>query len=152
MVILRGLDRGLVFFTDRESDKGVQLTATPRAAAVLHWLSPQHRQVRVVGEVENVTDEEADGYWNTRRPEARRSAAASVQSQVITCRTVLEERVQELVRQFPDGVDLPRPVRWGGYRVLPLVLEFWQEASDGLHDRVRYRRTAAGWRVERLSP
>jgi pyridoxamine 5'-phosphate oxidase len=152
MVIVRGVDRGLVFFTDRESDKGVQLTARPRAAAVLHWLTPRHRQVRLVGEAQLVSEGEADAYWQSRRPEARRTAAASGQSQVITGRAELEERVRELEQQFPDGVDLPRPSRWSGYRVLPAVIEFWEEAADGLHDRLRYHHSGAGWRVERLSP
>jgi pyridoxamine 5'-phosphate oxidase len=152
MVILRGLDRGLVFFTDRESDKGMELTVDPHAAVVLHWLAPRHRQVRLVGEAELVSDEEADAYWNSRRPEARRTAAASVQSQVIAGRAELEQRLKKLEERFPDGVDLPRPSRWSGYRVLPMVIEFWEEAPDGLHDRLRYRHTAAGWRVELLSP
>jgi pyridoxamine 5'-phosphate oxidase len=152
MVMLRGVDRGLVFFTDRESDKGLELTAVPRAAAVLHWLAPRHRQVRLVGEAQLVSDGEADAYWHSRRPEARRSAAASVQSQVITGRAELEDRVKELEQQFPDGVDLSRPSRWSGYRIVPTIIEFWEEAADGLHDRVRYQRREAGWKVERLAP
>jgi pyridoxamine 5'-phosphate oxidase len=152
MVVLRGVDRGLIFFTDRQSDKGVELAADPRAAIVLHWLAPAHRQVRVVGETEPVSEAEADEYWRGRRPEARRTAAASLQSQVVTSRAVLEQRVEELARRFPEGVDLSRPARWSGYRVVPRVVEFWQEAADGLHDRFRYRRTAEAWRVERLSP
>lgn len=152
MVIVRGVDRGLVFFTDRESDKGMELAADPRAAVVLHWLAPRHRQVRLVGEAQLVSDAEANAYWHSRRPEARRSAAASIQSQVITGRAELEARVRELEQRFPDGVDLPRPSRWSGYRLLPTVIEFWEEAADGLHDRLRYRLTAGGWRVERLSP
>ena len=152
LVIVRGLDRGLVFFTDRESDKGVDLAAHPRAAVVLHWLVPEHRQVRVVGEVEPAGDEAADAYWHSRRPDARRSAAASVQSRVIASRAELEARVEDLARRFPDGTDLPRPGRWGGYRVVPAVVEFWQEAADGLHERLRYRRNGTSWTVSRLSP
>jgi pyridoxamine 5'-phosphate oxidase len=152
LVMLRGLDRGLVFFTDRESDKGIQLAAQPRAAVVLHWLAPEHRQVRIVGQVEPVTGQESDDYWRTRRPEVRRSAAASVQSQVIPSRSVLEQRVSDLAQQYPDGVELSRPDRWTGYRVVPGTVEFWQEAQDGLHDRFRYRRVAGAWDVARLSP
>jgi pyridoxamine 5'-phosphate oxidase len=152
LVIMRGVDRGLVFFTDRDSDKGRELDANPRVAAVLHWLAPEHRQVRVVGQAEPVSDEEADGYWRTRHPLARRTAAASRQSQAIISRAVLEDRVRELARRFPDGVELPRPTRWGGFRVVPTVMEFWQEAPDGLHDRFRYRRTGSSWNVEQLSP
>jgi pyridoxamine 5'-phosphate oxidase len=152
MVILRGLDDGLVFYTDRESDKGIDLAETPRAAVVLHWLVPAHRQVRVVGMVETVSDDEADGYWRTRRPEARRTAAASTQSQVVSSREVLEERLHDYERRFPDGVVLPRPGRWSGFRVVPAVIEFWQEAPDGLHDRFRYRRVDGRWKAELLSP
>jgi pyridoxamine 5'-phosphate oxidase len=152
LVMLRGLDQGLVFFTDGESDKGVQLAAQPRAAVVMHWLAPEHRQVRVVGHVEPVTGQECDDYWRTRRQEARRSAAASVQSQVVPSRSVLEQRVSDLAERYPDGVELSRPDRWTGYRVLPTSVEFWQEAPDGLHDRFRYRRSPGSWDVARLSP
>jgi pyridoxamine 5'-phosphate oxidase len=152
MVMVRGVDRGLVFFTDCESDKGVELTADPRAAVVLHWLAPRHRQVRLMGEAQLVSDGEADAYWRSRRPEARRTAAASVQSKVITGRAEVEERVKQLEQRFPDGVDLPRPSRWSGYRVVPTLIEFWEEAADGLHDRLRYQHSGAGWTVERLSP
>jgi pyridoxamine 5'-phosphate oxidase len=152
LVILRGLDHGLVFFTDRESGKGSDLAANPRAAVVLHWLAPEHRQVRVVGPVEPAGDQAADDYWNSRRPEARRSAVASVQSRVIASRAELERGVAELERRFPDGVELPRPLRWVGYRVVPTAMEFWQEAPDGLHDRFRYRCNASTWEVARLAP
>jgi pyridoxamine 5'-phosphate oxidase len=152
LVMLRGLDRGLVFFTDGESAKGVELAAQPRAAVVLHWLAPEHRQVRIVGPVEPVTGQESDDYWRTRRPEVRRSAAASVQSQVIPSRRVLEQRVSELFQRYPDGIELSRPDRWTGYRVVPGMLEFWQEAQDGLHDRFRYCRVAGSWEMARLSP
>jgi pyridoxamine 5'-phosphate oxidase len=152
MVMLRGLDRGVVFFTDGESDKGMELAAVPRAAGVLHWLTPDHRQVRVVGTVERVRAAEADRYWETRPPVVRRTAAASVQSRVLTSRAELEQRVNDLARRYPDGVALPRPDRWTGYRVLPVAIEFWQEAPDRLHDRFRYRRDAGSWKVERLSP
>ena len=153
LVVLRGLRRGLVFFTDCESDKGAELAANPRAAAVLHWLVPAHRQVRVAGPVERVTEDEADEYWSTRAtPAVRLSAAASRQSRVVVSRAVLETQVQDLQRRHPGGADLPRPRRWGGFRVLPSGVEFWQESPDGLHDRIRYRQGSGGWIVERLSP
>jgi len=152
LVVLRGLRRGLVFFTDCESDKGAELAANPRAAAVLHWLVPAHRQVRVAGPVEQVSEEEADEYWSTRAPSARLSAAASHQSRVVASRTVLEMQVQDMRRRHPGGDDVPRPRRWGGFRVLPARVEFWQESPDGLHDRIRYRRGSGGWIIERLSP
>jgi pyridoxamine 5'-phosphate oxidase len=152
LVVLRGLRRGLVFFTDRESDKGAELAANPQAAAVLHWLVPVHRQVRVAGPVEPVSEDEADEYWDARAPAVRRSAAASRQSRVVAGRTVLETQVRDLLRDYPDGIDIPRPQRWGGFLVRPARVEFWQEAPDGLHDRIRYRREGDGWTVERLSP
>jgi pyridoxamine 5'-phosphate oxidase len=152
LVVLRGLRRGLVFFTDCESDKGAELAANPRAAAVLHWLVPAHRQVRVAGPVERVGEDEADEYWSTRAPAARLSAAVSHQSHVVATRAVLETQVQDRLRRYPGRADVPRPPRWGGFRVLPSSVEFWQESPDGLHDRIRYRRGSAGWIIERLSP
>jgi pyridoxamine 5'-phosphate oxidase len=151
LVVLRGLQRGLVFFTDCESDKSAELAANPRAAAVLHWLVPAHRQVRVAGPVERVSEAEADQYWSTRAPAVRLSAAASHQSRVVASRAVLEMQVQDRLRH-PGGADVPRPQRWGGFRVLPTRVEFWQESPDGLHDRIRYRREGGGWMTERLSP
>jgi len=152
LVVLRGLQRGLVFFTDRESDKGAELAANPWAAAVLHWLVPAHRQVRVAGPVERVSEAEADQYWSTRAPAVRLSAAASHQSRVVATRAVLEMQVRDTLRRHPGGADVPRPRRWGGFRVLPTRVEFWQESPDGLHDRIRYRREGVGWMTERLSP
>jgi pyridoxamine 5'-phosphate oxidase len=152
MVVLRGLGRGLVFFTDCESDKGAELAANPRAAAVLHWLVPAHRQVRVAGPVERVSAGEADRYWSTRAPAARLTAAASRQSRVVASRAALEMKVQDGLRRYPGGAGVPRPPRWGGFRVLPASVEFWQESPDGLHDRIRYRRGDGGWIIERLSP
>ena len=152
LVVLRGLQRGLVFFTDCGSDKGAELAANPRAAAVLHWLVPAHRQVRVAGPVERVSEAEADKYWSTRAPAVRLSAAASHQSRVVASRAVLEMQVQDRLRRHPGGADVPRPQRWGGFRVLPTRVEFWQESPDGLHDRIRYRREGGGWMTERLSP
>jgi pyridoxamine 5'-phosphate oxidase len=152
LVVLRGLRRGLVFFTDCESDKGAELAANPRAAAVLHWLVPVHRQVRVAGPTERVSDDEADEYWGTRVPVVRRAAAASRQSRVVADRTALETQVRDILLHYPDGADVPRPPRWGGFRVLPSSVEFWQESPDGLHDRIRYRQEGSGWITERLSP
>jgi pyridoxamine 5'-phosphate oxidase len=102
--------------------------------------------------VEQVTQDEADEYWDARAPAARRDAAASRQSQVVASRTVLEAQVADIARRHPDGADIPRPQRWGGFRVLPSRVEFWQESPDGLHDRIRYRREREGWTIERLSP
>ena len=152
LVMLRGLQRGLVFFTDCESDKGAELAANPRAAAVLHWLVPAHRQVRVAGPVERVSADEANEYWSTRAPVARLSAAAWHQSRVVASRAVLEMQLQDMLRHHSGGAGVPRPQRWGGFRVLPSRVEFWQESPDGLHDRIRYRREGSSWMIERLSP
>jgi len=152
LVMLRGLQRGLVFFTDCESDKGAELAANPRAAAVLHWLVPAHRQVRVAGPVERVSADEADQYWSTRAPAVRLTAAAWHQSHAVASRAVLEMQVRDTLRRHPGGAGVPRPQRWGGFRVLPSRFEFWQESPDGLHDRIRYRREGGGWMTERLSP
>jgi pyridoxamine 5'-phosphate oxidase len=152
LVMLRGLQQGLVFYTDRDSDKGAELAANPRAAAVLHWLVPAHRQVRVTGPVEPVSEDEADQYWRTRAPAVRLSAAAWHQSRAVASRAVLHRQVQDEVRRHSGGADVPRPQRWGGFRVLPSRVEFWQESPDGLHDRIRYRREGDGWMIERLSP
>jgi pyridoxamine 5'-phosphate oxidase len=152
LVMLRGLQRGLVFFTDRDSDKGAELAANPRAAAVLHWLVPAHRQVRAAGPVEPVSEDEADLYWSTRAPAARLTAAAWHQSRVVASRAVLERQAQDELRRHGGGAGVPRPQRWGGFRVLPSRVEFWQESPDGLHDRIRYRREGSGWMIERLSP
>ncbi|HEY1343804.1 MAG TPA: pyridoxamine 5'-phosphate oxidase [Streptosporangiaceae bacterium] len=152
LVMLRGLRRGLVFFTDRDSDKGAELAANPRAAAVLHWLVPAHRQVRAAGPVEPVSEDEADQFWSTRAPAARLTAAAWHQSRVVASRAVLERQAQDELRRHGGGAGVPRPPRWGGFRVLASRVEFWQESPDGLHDRIRYRREGGGWMVERLSP
>ncbi len=148
LVILRGTTPGLVFFTDLTSDKGAELAANPQAAAVLHWLHPVHRQVRVAGPVEPAGEEAARGYWRTRPPVTRRNAVASHQSSVIADLAALRAQAGEL----PDDAGLPRPERWGGFRVLPDRVEFWQESPDGLHDRIRYRRAGDTWITERLSP
>ena len=152
LVMLRGLQGGLVFFTDCDSDKGAEMAANPRAAAVLHWLVPAHRQVRVAGPVERVSEDEADQFWSTRAPAARLTAAAWHQSRAVASRAVLEGQVQDELRRYGAGAGVPRPQRWGGFRVLPSQVEFWQESPDGLHDRIRYRGEGGGWMIERLSP
>ncbi len=149
LVLLRGIDTGLVFYTDYGSDKAADLEANPRAAAVLHFLGPVHRQIRAVGAVERTSAEESDRYWATRPRGSRHSAVASHQSAVIGSRAELEAAVAML-----DGqADPARPARWGGYRLTPRAVELWEERPDRLHERLRYVAEGGGrWRIERLSP
>lgn len=146
-VLMRGRDDGVVFFTDYGSDKARELAENPRAAAVFHWHLPVHRQIRIVGTVTKTMAEESDRYWTTRPPASRRSAVSSDQSSVIGSRKQLEDAVAALGDTEPA-----RPARWGGYRILPSSIEFWEEGANRLHDRLRYSREGDGWRVERLSP
>jgi pyridoxamine 5'-phosphate oxidase len=151
-VLLRGLDaRGLVFFTNYRSAKGRELDARPRAALTFGWLE-HHRQVRVTGTVARLAEAESDAYFAARPRPTQIGAWASEQSDVIADRAVLLRSVAAAERRFA-GAPVPRPPHWGGYRVRPEVVEFWQGQVDRLHDRLRYRRTPdGGWVIERLSP
>ena len=146
MVLLKDAgERGLSFFTNYESRKGVELAANPRAAVVLYW-HVLGRQVRVEGSVSRLPADESDEYFESRPPGSRRSAAVSPQSRVIGSREELEQAAEGL------GDDVPRPPGWGGYLLVPSVWEFWQHRLDRLHDRFRYRPGEGGWIVERLAP
>jgi pyridoxamine 5'-phosphate oxidase len=151
MVLLRGFDqRGFCFYTNYESRKGAELAANPRAALVLWW-DKLERQVRIEGRVERTSRAESEAYFASRPPGSQLSAAASPQSRVIEDRAVLERRVAELATTLPDG-RLPLPDFWGGYRLLPDLIEFWQGRPNRLHDRLRYRRGGDTWKLERLAP
>jgi pyridoxamine 5'-phosphate oxidase len=149
-VLLKGLDeRGLAFYTAFDSRKGGELNANPRAAVVFPWIELQ-RQVLVEGTVDRVSDEEADAYWATRPRGSQLGARASRQSLPIASRAELEEACAALAAEYPGEV--PRPQRWGGYRLSPDAIEFWQGRPDRLHDRLRCRREGDRWTVERLAP
>jgi pyridoxamine 5'-phosphate oxidase len=149
-VLLKGIDaRGVEFFTNYESRKARELDANPRAALALLW-KPLHRQVRLEGGVERLTAEESDAYFATRARGSRLGAWASAQSTVIPDRSVLDARLAAAEARFPD--DVPRPDYWGGYRLRPDVVEFWEGRPDRLHDRAEWRRGESGWAARRLSP
>jgi len=151
IVLLKGFDeKGFVFFTNYESSKGRQLAANPRAALVFFWKELE-RQIRISGVVEKVSAEESNDYFNSRPEGSRLGAWASPQSTVIPDRTWLENREEELRTQF-DGKAVTRPEHWGGYRLRPLSLEFWQGRASRLHDRIRYVRKGESWKIERLAP
>jgi pyridoxamine 5'-phosphate oxidase len=150
-VLLRGIDEdGFVFYTNRGSRKGRELAENPRAAFALYWRELD-RQVTVSGDVEQVSDEESDAYFASRPREARLGAWASRQSEPLGSREELLERYAEAERRYADA-DVPRPPPWGGYRVRPTAIEFWQGRLHRLHDRFRYERDADRWSIRRLAP
>jgi pyridoxamine 5'-phosphate oxidase len=152
IVLLKDLsDAGFAFFTNYDGRKARELAANPRAALVFYWLNLE-RQVRVEGTVEKVTEAESDAYFRVRPLGSQLGARASPQSAVLPDRATLERRVAELEREFA-GRDVPRPANWGGYRVRPQAVEFWQGRPSRLHDRLLYRRQPdGGWRIARLAP
>ncbi len=150
-VLLRVYDeRGFFFFTNYESRKGRELDANPHAALAFHWHDLE-RQIRVEGPVVRSSAEESDAYFQSRPAGSRLGAWASRQSEVIADREILEARIRAFELQYADG-QIPRPEHWGGYRVVPTVVDFWQGRPSRLHDRLRYTRSEGGWLIERLSP
>jgi pyridoxamine 5'-phosphate oxidase len=143
-------DEGIVFYTNYESAKGIQLASAPFASAVFAWLD-LHRQVRVRGEIEVVSSEESDAYFASRPRESQIGAWASAQSQIITGREELEAAVVEMTQRFMGG-DVPRPPHWGGLRIVPSTVEFWQGRPSRLHDRFRYAWAGTQWSISRLAP
>ena len=154
IVLVKGYDAtGFVFGTSYASTKGAQLAVNPRAALVFPW-HPMQRQVRVTGRVERIGETASDDLWDPRPRGAQLAAVASVQSTVVASRDELAERVRLLDEQTPPG-PVPRPAVWGGYRVVPERVEFWQGGADRLHDRIRFVRDdeeGGGWLVQRLAP
>jgi pyridoxamine 5'-phosphate oxidase len=160
VVLLKGLTtEGFVFFTNYTSRKGIELAANPYAALCFNWLDLQ-RQVRIEGIVEKISEAESDAYFNSRPFGSRIGAWASPQSQIIPNRSILEENVLELTKKYEkrgadtEGVlEVPRPSHWGGYILLPTLIEFWQGRSSRLHDRICYQKTENGaWEMVRLAP
>jgi pyridoxamine 5'-phosphate oxidase len=151
MVLLKGFDqRGFRFFTNEGSAKGRQLAAHPRAALTFYWRELD-RQVRIRGAVERVPAAEADEYFATRPRDSRLGAWASPQSEPLRDRAELDARLAAAEERFGEG-EVGRPERWGGFRVVPETIEFWQGQVGRLHDRFRYERAGDGWRVGRLAP
>ena len=152
VVLLKDFDeRGFVFFTNYASGKGQQLEKNPKGALVFYWMEVE-RQIRIEGVVEKTSREESEKYFHSRPIGAQLGAWASQQSHVIDARRILEARLEEMKQRFAEG-QIPLPPHWGGYRLKPDRLEFWQGRPDRLHDRFRYTRQADGaWTIDRLAP
>ncbi|NBT15103.1 MAG: pyridoxamine 5'-phosphate oxidase [Chitinophagia bacterium] len=151
VVLLKGFDeRGFVFFTNYESNKGAQLTANPFASLVFFWKELE-RQVRIEGICEKVSEQESDDYFHSRPIGSQLGACASPQSRVIESRRVIENNLEKLQDQYRD-MEIPRPGHWGGYRVVPQAIEFWQGRSSRLHDRIKYTKENQSWKIVRLAP
>ncbi len=151
VVLLKGFDeRGFVFYTNYEGRKGWELETNPYAALVFYW-GELERQVRVEGRVSRVSKEESDAYFEGRPRGSQFGAWASEQSRPVEDRDTLEERLHELEAEY-EGREVPRPAFWGGYRVEPDSIEFWQGRENRLHDRLLYSRVGAAWKLERLQP
>jgi pyridoxamine 5'-phosphate oxidase len=141
---------GFVFYTDYRSRKLVEIDANPRGALLLYW-DPPGRQVRVEGPLERLTPQESDSYFATRPRGSQIAAHTSVQSQPIASRELLEERFAQQSRRF-EGDEVPRPSFWGGVRLVPETMEFWQQRPDRLHDRLLYTLVTGGWVMTRIQP
>jgi pyridoxamine 5'-phosphate oxidase len=151
IVLLKDLeDNGFIFYTNYESNKGRELAANPNASLVFFWPALQ-RQVRINGLVEKVSTETAENYFQSRPIGSQFGAWASPQSQVIIDRKVLEQNLQSVVEKYKDQT-IPKPPHWGGYKVIPTLIEFWQGRASRLHDRILYTKVGEKWKIERLAP
>ena len=153
IVLLRGYDeRGFCFFSNYTSHKGRELAANPYAALTFHWVE-QERQVRIEGRVEKTTAAESDAYFHSRPSQSRIGAWSSPQSAVIPNRAALEELFSQFQQQYSEETTIPRPEHWGGYRLIPDRIEFWQGRPSRLHDRLVFSRAdGSDWKLERLAP
>lgn len=151
VILLKGFDeRGFVFFTNRTSKKGRELKENPKAALCFYW-NKLNKQVRINGDVEEVSDHESDQYHSSRRRGSQIGAWASKQSTELDDYSTLEKRVAEIEKQY-EGADVPRPPYWGGFRVKPKTIEFWQEMEFRLHKRMVFTKTESGWSTKKLYP
>lgn len=151
IVLLKGFDqKGFVFFTNYESNKGIQLQRYPYASLVFFWKELE-RQVRIEGTCSRTSDQESDEYFQSRPLGSRLGAWASPQSRTIPNRDVLQHNMEELTAQYAHDA-IPRPPHWGGFRVQPDRIEFWQGRSNRLHDRILYEKNETSWRISRLAP
>ncbi|CAN5520942.1 pyridoxamine 5'-phosphate oxidase [soil metagenome] len=153
IVLLKGFDqRGFVFFTNYESEKGRDLAANPQAAFAVYWVQLE-RQIRVAGRVEKTSRPESETYFEGRPRGSKLGAWVSHQSEVIDARRILDARLAEMTERFAGKEEIELPPHWGGYRVIPATIEFWQGRANRLHDRFRYTRAGDnGWTLERLAP
>ncbi len=150
IVLLKGIDNGFLFFTNYESRKGKELEINSFASITFYWAELE-RQVRIEGKIEKVSAEDSEQYFHSRPKASQIGAIASPQSQVIENREVLEQKIQDLTAEYENELP-PRPLNWGGYRLLPEMIEFWQGRQSRLHDRIRYTKTVENWQIERLAP
>ena len=150
IVLLKDYDeKGFVFFTNYQSHKGKELEENPKAAIVFFWKELE-RQIRIEGEIEKIESEESDAYFNSRPLGSKVGAWASPQSAVIKSRDIIDKNISDFQAKFGDKI--PRPAHWGGYRLKPAIIEFWQGRSNRLHDRLQYTKQTDGWKIERLAP
>ena len=152
IVLLKGLEpEAFIFYTNYESDKGQQISKNPNISLLFLWKA-LHRQVRIQGVATKMTKEESESYFHTRPKGNQIGAWVSPQSRIIESKQFLADRKAALIEQYKDADQLPLPDFWGGYRVIPSVIEYWQGQPNRLHDRLRYTRTDEGWKIDRIAP
>ena len=152
IVLLKGFDEnGFIFYTNYTSRKGKEIDANPNISLVFYWHHLE-RQIRIEGQAHRLKEELSDDYYNSRPRKSRLGAWASPQSQPIDHRDTLEQNMQQLQAEYGEEKPIPRPPHWGGYRVVPSAIEFWQGRSSRLHDRIFYEKKDAAWAITRLAP